>query len=188
MRKDGTDPSIGVASAGSAEFELYDVPATVVDPHAGRRAAAAIAGRGFGHNEVPTRENKDMVSRLAAHERAMARQRGGEEPDPANLRPTPRVFDPRLDALEEIEGPRHIHFAPIETAPGPSHAGGPDRFDISLTSAGVPLAPRRSRGMFWVLGAVVLAAGLAGVGLHLRQSGLQAKVVTAAPGASLAGR
>jgi hypothetical protein len=93
-----------------------------------------------------------------------------------------------LDALEEIEGPRHIHFAPIETAPGLSHADGPDRFDIPLTAASVPLAPRRSRGLLWVLGALVLAAGLAGVGLHLRQAGLQAKVVTTAPAGSLAGR
>jgi hypothetical protein len=186
MGKDGRDPSSHGASRtdGYAGEDLYDVPATVVDPHAGRRAAAAIAGRGFGHNEVPTREAKDMVSRLAAHERAMARQRGAPAPAPVTpRRTTPRSFDLRLDALEEIEGPRQLPFAPIERAPGPQPGDHLHHFDSPRgTGAGVPVPARRSRGLLWILGATLVVAALAGAGLYLRESGLQSKVVTTAPG------
>ena len=184
MGKDGRDPSAHGASPAnrSSGEELFDVPATVVDPHAGRRAAAALAGRGFGHNEVPTREAKDMVARLAAHERSMARQRGAAAAAPVSPRRTPPTFDLRVDALEEIEGPGRLHFAPIENGPQVVPEEHFDRFDIPLgTGAGIPTPARRSHGWLWLLGATLVVAALAGVGLHLRQSGLQSKVVTATP-------
>jgi hypothetical protein len=154
----------------------------VVDPHAGRRAAAALAGRGFG-NDVPTREAKDMVARLAAHERAMARQRGAPAPAPVSPRRTPPTFDLRVDALEEIEGPGQLHFAPIENGPRVVPGDHVDRFDIPLdTGAVLPAPARRSHGLLWLVGVTLVVAALAGLGLHLWESGLQSRIVTAAPG------
>jgi hypothetical protein len=169
MGNDGRDPRAHGASRpaeGRAGEDLFDVPPTVVDLNAGRRAAAAIAARGFGTQETPTREGKDVVSRLAAHERSLARQRGAVVPDPVlAARPTPRVFDLQRDALEEVQGSGELRFAPIEHA-GPSSSLAADQFDIPLgTSAGPsPLAPKRSRAFPLILGTVLALAILGGLG------------------------
>src|SRR4051812_35547651 len=103
MGNDGRGPRAGGASQGQerpAEDEFFDGSATVVDPDAGRRAAAAIAAaRAFGQHEVPTKESKNVVAALAAHERTVAEERRVADA------PTPAAgFDLQVDALQEISG------------------------------------------------------------------------------------
>jgi len=191
MGKDGRDPHARDAprSAERAAESSFDVPATVVDPHAGRRAAAAIAARGFGHHEAPTKESKDVAARLAAHERSMARQRGVTPPDPVlSPRTTPRSFDLRVDALEDVQGSAPMHFEPIEHGQAPGELS--DRFDIPLgTSPGLMPVPRPSgRGMRLFLGALVALVLLAVAGFVGMQRGWLPRVIGPAPGSSLPGR
>lgn len=186
--KGGRDPRAHSASRpADGNEELFDCPPTVVDPNAGLRAAAALAAHGFGPKEVPTRESKDVAARLAAHERSMARLSGAAPPDPVLPRKTPRGFDLRVDALEEVSGP--THFSPVEDEVG-AHGepldrfGEPaDRFDIPLSTrpdiAAVP-PPPRPRGSRWLLGATVAVALLAAAGYLGLQRGWLPRAITPA--------
>jgi len=193
MDKGGRDPRAhGASRPPDSGEELFDCPPTIVDPNAGRRAAAALAaGQGFGRHEVPTRESKDVAARLAAHERSMA-QRGtpAPAPDPVLARRTPRGFDLRVDALEEIQGPGAQHFAAFEEEAGALDEP-TDRFDIPLhTRADVALVPppRRSRGLRLFLGAAVAAAMLAAAGYVGLQRGWLPRAITPASLSSSPGR
>jgi hypothetical protein len=134
--------------------EFYDLSATIVDPEAGRRAAAAIAAaRGLGQNESPTRESKNVSAALAAHERHLAEERRVATP------PTPSPnFDLRVDALQEIEPAR---------APRPRQgsqvfaAEVSDQFDIPVSTGSrpSPLPRPRSNGLVLVLIAILAGTG-----------------------------
>jgi hypothetical protein len=157
MGKDGTGTRVRGASPEREHTgdEFFEVPATVVDPEAGRRAAAAIAAaRGFGVNEVITKESKNVTAALAAHERTLAEERE------VGFHPTPAIgLDLSIDTIQEIEGPTRVP-AWVE-APGGIPQEQPDQFDIAVTTghAPSPLPVRsRGRGLTVVVIAVLAAA------------------------------
>jgi hypothetical protein len=165
MGNDGMGPRArGASPDPEGANEFFDVPATVVDPNAGRRAAALIAAaRNFGQNEVPTRESKNVAAALAAHERNLAEERRVSDAS------TPAAgFDLRVDALEEITEARAVPVPPAEPPRTFEHTEVSDRFDINVdtTSRPSPLAERPARSRLPLVVGLVLVAAVAGMGVY----------------------
>jgi hypothetical protein len=141
--------------------EFFDVPATIVDPNAGRRAAALIAAaRNFGQ-EVPTKESKNVAAALAEHERNLAEERR------VSAQPTPTLgFDLRVDALQEIEPPARVEPRPVEIPVPVRERERPAPFDLSEATDSEPEPEPeglpKGRGNGVTLLVIALLAGVSG--------------------------
>jgi hypothetical protein len=94
------------STRGARSTEFDAAPATVVDPHPPvgllwRRAAREDA-EGLKQWDAPTREAKDVIQALAAHEFSIARARRAE-----------------LLTFEELELVEELDLAEIEESPEP---------------------------------------------------------------------
>jgi len=139
--------------------EFFEVGATIVDPDAARKATAALAAaRGFGVNEVITKESKNISAALAAHEKNIADERRG------SAHPTPVVGLPlQVDAaeIEEIEAPAPEPPRPVQ--PAFREADVSDRFDINVATGSSPSPlPARPRGNGLILVIIALISAVGG--------------------------
>jgi len=138
--------------------EFFEVGATIVDPDAARKATAAIAAaRGFGQNEVITRESKNIQAALAAHEKNLADERRG------SAHPTPVVglqLDVTVAEIEEIEAPA-LPPRPVQQAFGETNVS--DQFDINVATGSSPSPlPARPRGNGLILVMIALISAVGG--------------------------